>query len=363
MTFRSRSLQALSFLGVFLALTFLCSVSSFAQIPDIEVHVSDTTSYANVQNTVISIYLSNREDTISGFNLWLQLDRPDIMIFQTDSQTVYDTTFYRCDQYSGPDCIDSTIVPGDSAWNFFYVDTSIASVGNFDTVGTLTQGWELVDARSLSGVGTDLNIVGISDFSGGLTGIPAGQQGGLLIKVLADVLDVPDTLVDRTVNILVQTDFKDHYGFVRPDGSLINWLPQEIEDTACFVCNNWVGETCFNYEQVPLGFYECDSIYVNTDTILVLDTANVKAFDGSLTVEILSECGNFDGDPSGVVDISDLLAMVDYMFLVPPGPGPDPACIGNVDCTGGVDVSDLLYLVDYMFVVPPGPAPCTACCQ
>ena len=40
-------------------------------------------------------------------------------------------------------------------------------------------------------------------------------------------------------------------------------------------------------------------------------------------------------------------------------PGEAPVCMdeANVDGLDDIDVSDLLYLVDYMFVNPPGPAP------
>jgi len=60
--------------------------------PVLWVKVFDTTTQSGAQNTVIPIYMSNFQDTVAGFNLWIQLDRPDIMIFQTDSGTVVDTT-------------------------------------------------------------------------------------------------------------------------------------------------------------------------------------------------------------------------------------------------------------------------------
>lgn len=67
--------------------------------------------------------------------------------------------------------------------------------------------------------------------------------------------------------------------------------------------------------------------------------------------------GNVDGDIDDVCDVSDLLYLVDYMFLQPPGPAPPCPDEADVDGVDGIDVSDLLYLVDYMFLVPPGPAP------
>lgn len=66
--------------------------------------------------------------------------------------------------------------------------------------------------------------------------------------------------------------------------------------------------------------------------------------------------GNVDFDLGDNVDISDLVYLVDFMFVG----GPPPSCFdeGNLDGVGGIDISDLVYLVDYMFVGGPAPAPC-----
>ena len=68
--------------------------------------------------------------------------------------------------------------------------------------------------------------------------------------------------------------------------------------------------------------------------------------------------GNFDGDASENIDISDLVGMVDYMF----NSGPIASCEAeaNVDADAGenIDISDLVWLVDYMFNSGPAPASC-----
>ena len=71
--------------------------------------------------------------------------------------------------------------------------------------------------------------------------------------------------------------------------------------------------------------------------------------------------GNVDNDPGDVIDISDLVYLVDYMFTG----GPAPTCWpeANIDGVGpdnssGIDISDLVYLVDYMFNDGPAPPPC-----
>ena len=66
--------------------------------------------------------------------------------------------------------------------------------------------------------------------------------------------------------------------------------------------------------------------------------------------------GNVDYDPGDVIDISDLVYLVDYMF----NGGPAPPCLeeADVDGSGGIDISDLVFLVDYMFAGGPPPVAC-----
>ncbi|MCK4462592.1 MAG: SBBP repeat-containing protein, partial [candidate division Zixibacteria bacterium] len=74
--------------------------------------------------------------------------------------------------------------------------------------------------------------------------------------------------------------------------------------------------------------------------------------------------GNINYDPGDVIDISDLVYLVDYMF----NGGPQPVCWeeANVDGSGDgppdgpedIDIADLVHLVDYMFNQGPPPVPC-----
>ena len=430
----SRHVSTTVMIGV-LALLVLTCPSANGQLPDLIVQVGDTTAVSGAQNTVVSVYLSNYHDTVAGFNIWLQLDRPDIMIFQTNVDCTIDTTrwlcleydpivtdscvdsihvtgdsiYWRCDVWNGSVCTDSTMVPEDSThewshpaeWDWFNVDTNEVLIGSIDPVGTLVENWEWVDARSLSGYGTDLNIAGIANLPAPPTtpGI-APQQGGLLIKLLADVLNIPDTLVDRSVNILLQSNFLAHFNFSRPDGSSIGILQAEVPDTNYWLCDMWAGSTCLTWKRVSSP--PADSMEIGLDTISYIDTDNVWLADGSLTIDPppdgrccfgdphpiacahniqwacdtlpnsrwtealdctvadpcpLGTCGDVDNS-GGSIDISDLVYLVDYMFIG--GPPPDPMWPADMsDCGGEVDISDLVYLVDYMFLA--GPAPCALC--
>jgi len=68
--------------------------------------------------------------------------------------------------------------------------------------------------------------------------------------------------------------------------------------------------------------------------------------------------GNVDGDPGETIDISDLVYLVDYMFVS----GPEPPCFDEANINGDsqpdIDISDLVHLVDYMFTGGPPPSDC-----
>ncbi|MEW6049699.1 MAG: thrombospondin type 3 repeat-containing protein [Candidatus Zixiibacteriota bacterium] len=61
----------------------------------------------------------------------------------------------------------------------------------------------------------------------------------------------------------------------------------------------------------------------------------------------LGTTGNVDGDPGDVIDISDLSAMVDYLFF---GGGISNCFEENdADRSLAVDISDLQLLIDFLF--------------
>jgi len=61
-----------------------------------------------------------------------------------------------------------------------------------------------------------------------------------------------------------------------------------------------------------------------------------------------------DVTADGVIDASDLVYLLNYLFIH--GPEPIPLETGDVTCDGVVDASDVVYLLNYLFV--HGPQPC-----
>ncbi len=61
-----------------------------------------------------------------------------------------------------------------------------------------------------------------------------------------------------------------------------------------------------------------------------------------------------DADNNGVVNISDAVYMVTYIFSG--GAAPIPTIAGDADCNGIITISDVVYLINFIF--SGGPAPC-----
>jgi hypothetical protein len=64
-----------------------------------------------------------------------------------------------------------------------------------------------------------------------------------------------------------------------------------------------------------------------------------------------------DADNSNVVNVTDVVFLIDYVFSE--GPAPEPANRGDVNCDQALNVSDIVYLLAYVF--GDGPEPCKSC--
>ena len=284
-----------------------------------------------------------------GFEIWIQTDRPgDVLVFQIDSVLEVDTIYWDCINYSGPNCVDSTSVPSNWAWDFIHVDSHMVQSGFFDTTGTLLAGWEYVETRTISGNGTDLLIVGIADLPGGpITKGFAPQTGGTLIKILADVFEDSDPFTDSIVHLMINTNFRDFINFAVTDPNWSPWKPIQFEDTNCFVCTQWnIDSTiCLNWQQASIP--PCDSIVITLDTFYILDTSKVCINNGSVKILPTYTCSDINGD-GNAGNILDLTYLVSRIFRG--GPAPNPPQAGDVNCDGGYgNILDLTSIVDRIF--------------
>jgi hypothetical protein len=61
-----------------------------------------------------------------------------------------------------------------------------------------------------------------------------------------------------------------------------------------------------------------------------------------------------DANSDWTVDISDVVYLLNYLFVG--GPAPEPFGAGDATCDGVVDASDVVYLLNYLFVNGPPPS-------
>ncbi len=62
------------------------------------------------------------------------------------------------------------------------------------------------------------------------------------------------------------------------------------------------------------------------------------------------------GDANGdwVINVSDIVYLINYLFI--DGSAPDPLWVGDANSDGVVDIADIVYLINYLFI--DGPPPC-----
>lgn len=250
----------------------------------------------------LPIYISNPLDSIAGFQIWLQIDRPDFMKF----------------------------------------------TGVVETAGTVIDGWS-VGTNSLGGNYLDLLITAFAPIPFTTHSIPPNPGQAILIKPLLEVFVLPDTMIDRTALVHLNDEFLNNFSFSDPSGSSIGIITVSVIDTSWFVCNAWSGPDCLDWEQVfgP----PADSTDIDTILVGLLDTSAVHVTDGSVSLAPLYMCG--DIDTNGDFDIIDLIYLVDFLFR----DGPAVTYWQSADCDGGGDLSvlDIICIACYLFQGCPEP--------
>ncbi len=374
---------------------------------DLEIIVGDSIACQGQTNIEIPIYLKNYADTVAGFSLWLHLDRPDIMKFQTILDiieyevfyiyTEWDTGdppiptdsvvaspywvctdgdfplcidsalllgFYQCNEYSGSDCIDSVFIEWQEGIDPVYTELKEAMVGAVDTVGTLVQGWEMVTARSLTGTGQDILITAIADQHGPppdivTPGIGYPQYSGTpLIKILGNAFPLDDTVTNRTVTIHVEQNIPDYFGFTNESGASLCVNTEQVEQYTYFMCEQWLvpDEICFYWNRVmesecpPEG---CDSIQVDTliHGFLDVDKCCDPTGENCLTEIEEWQCSSQFGG-TGVWH-AGCIRIVDGSITTQEDP--ESIMCGDINNSGDVNILDLVYLIKHLYKDGPPP--------
>lgn len=277
-------------------------------------HLSNTSAYSH-STAEISVYIDNPTDSVLGFRFWLQFDRPEEVIAFRQSGKI------------------------------------------FDTVGTLTSGWETISAAFPSGTHTDIQITGIANlFPPPITpGIPP-QTGGTLIKLLADVIEIGDPFADSVVGVVIDPFYPQHLEIVLSDFTWFPWNEEEYLDTIGWICDEWIIDSTSNPPEtlgctnwVETEFPPWDDFIEVTNTHYVLDTTQMCLSNGSVNVlpPLPFLCGDLNGDGSAG-NIIDLNFLINRIFRL--GPESDPPEASDVNCDGGNgNIIDLNWMINRIF--------------
>ena len=84
---------------------------------------------------------------------------------------------------------------------------------------------------------------------------------------------------------------------------------------------------------------------------IVLPSADTVFYSGSAILTVLFMRGDVNAD--GVINVSDVVYLINYLFIS--GPAPVPLEAGDVNCDDHVNVSDVVYLINYLFISGPPP--------
>ncbi len=142
-----------------------------------------------------------------------------------------------------------------------------------------------------------------------------------------------------------------------PDGDAVTLTAENLPPGADFVDNGWdeIREKYFGtFTWTPgseqIGVF--DSVrFVATDQDDSTDAyITITVTDGNYT------CADVNNDED--VNLLDILYLIRYIYVDPPGPAPVPLQSGDLNGgDGDVNLLDILYLISFIYGQPPGPAP------
>ena len=231
-------------------------------IDSVSAQVGDTDIY-------VDIHLSNPQDTIVGFTLYIQLDRPDLVEFGRS-----------------PD--DTTAV---------------------DVSGTLIGDWEYIEQRSFSPGRHDLKITAISNTTPPFDKGIAPRMDGILCRLVLHAYDeMPPVFTDSTVHLMIN-EMPSLTSFSDPNGVTIG-----IDGGAYdFQVVSFLGGAVTVYDH-PVGDANGDK-YINVGDIVYLVAYIFKG--GPAPVPLTSGDVNCDGN----VNVADAVYLVNFVFKSGPAPG------------------------------------------
>jgi hypothetical protein len=148
-----------------------------------------------------------------------------------------------------------------------------------------------------------------------------------------------------------------------------NYEDPPVEDTLRFPLNVDLMVTEIDCDGIANEVDNCADVYNplqedadgdhvgdSCDNCIFVDNPDQIDSDGDGVGDLCDyTCGDADGNE--IVNISDAVYLISYIFGG--GPEPYPLLSGDADCNELVNISDAVYLISYIF--GGGPEPCAAC--
>nr|MBN2276769.1 dockerin type I repeat-containing protein [candidate division Zixibacteria bacterium] len=282
-----------------------------AQFPDLVVRVNDTSVSIGQDQVIIPVSMSNYADTIAGFLLTLDNDRPDLL--------------------------------------------DLAN-GVLDTTGTLVSGWQVIYKSSYGTTGIQITAIANATHPPYVSGIAYPQVGEIpLVKIVTDISTDSLLSVPQIATIEIIKEYQ-YFNFSDPNGKSIGLAYDTILDTSYYNCLEWEvtpgGDTvCNDWEEVPEPPADTTVIgpkYINHH----LDTSMVYMLDGEIIFPPRTSC-QFMGDANddGVINILDVTYMINYLYRGASSPPlPDQA---DVNCSCQLNILDATCILSYIYSIPP----------
>lgn len=297
--------DALTRAGFFIILsifTLFGSVDQARAAIELRVTIDSGIGFEGDSLKEISVFLDNPEEMMSGFVLWVDLDRFDFCDFKSPA---------------------------------------------VDTQGTLISGWEFVGYEFPSGNNRNVRVFAIADLLGGaITPGVLPQSGGLLVKLRLSIRNTLPFASDSTVAFTIYPDV-DTTQFSNNLGYLMGTTTLMVVDTFYFRCEQWVLDSCLNWIETELQYAE--SSYIDTVPRTEYDSTSLFVA-GSMVVRPTIR-GDANGD--GRVNVGDGVYLVNRIFKSAPPPQVDIQADANCDST--TNVADAVFLLNFIFEFGPSP--------
>lgn len=144
-------------------------------------------------------------------------------------------------------------------------------------------------------------------------------------------------------------------------GGLIRHLVQTAMPSGVILVN-WNG-TNDSQHLVSWGNYRVEvtavSQYINKDTGLPVNTVTKNVWVTLCGTACNWQVGDADGN--AVINISDVVYVIGYVFNGTPVPQPNAVGSADADCSHAVNISDVVSLIGYVFNSTPVPGSTCAC--